>query len=76
MSSLQRTMSIRSPGQLVNDILNPVSTDADAGTDTVDARVTAKDGDLASIAWLASQCPDFDDAFLDLGNLLLEKSLN
>ena len=63
-------------GQLVHDVLNAISTDADARSHAVHALVRAADGDFGAVAGLAGNRADLDHAFSDLGNLLLEEPLN
>ena len=59
-------------GQLVDNILDTISANADAGPHAVDALVGAADGDLRAVTWLACLGLDFDHSVADFRNLLLE----
>ncbi len=63
-------------GQLVNDVLDAVPADADAGPHAVDALVGAADGDLRAVTRLARLGLDFNHAVADFRDLLLEQALD
>ncbi len=63
-------------GQLVDDVLDAIAADADAGADRVDPLVGAAHGDLAAISRLAGHGPQFDHAVGDFGDFLLEEALD
>ncbi len=63
-------------GQFVDDVLDAVAAHADAGPHAIDPLVGAADGDLGAIAGLAGDGADFDHAFGDLGDFLLEQPLH
>ncbi len=60
-------------GQFVDDVLDAVAADADAGPDAIDPLVGAADGHFGAVAGLAGNGTDFDHALGDFGDFLLEK---
>ena len=60
-------------GDLVGDRLHARTAHADAGTDRVDARVVALDGDLGAHAGIARGAQDLDQALADFRHLELEQ---
>jgi hypothetical protein len=62
--------------ELLDDVLDAVAADADAGTDAVDPVVGTDHRHLAAVAGLAGDRPDLDHPVGDLGDLLLEQPLH
>ena len=60
--------------KLADDHAHAAALGADAGADRVEARLAARDGDLAAGARLARDALDLDDAVVDLGHLDLEEA--
>ena len=75
MSSLQRTMSIRSPASSSTMFLMRLPRTPTQAPTRVDPLIGAADGHLAAVARLAGHGLDFDHAVGDFGNLLLEQPL-
>src|SRR5262245_297218 len=58
------------PIEGIDDVLDAVPPDADASTDAIDARISARHSKLASVPRFARDSPDFDGPRGDLGDFL------
>src|SRR5207245_2352410 len=59
--------------ELIHDVFDAAAPDPDAGTDTIDLQINARNGDLGSVAGLASQGLDLDSTVGYFGNFIFEE---